>query len=102
MSILVLLILFSIVIAYQVYSTNLIEGMKTPNEIQVALQNPLKVPETLKFNEEEGKEETKCQPCPPCGRCPEPAFECKKVPTYSPMHISKVPEALGEYSTYGV
>jgi len=24
-----------------------------------------------------------CQPCPPCGRCPEPAFECKKVPNYS-------------------
>jgi hypothetical protein len=22
-------------------------------------------------------------PCPPCGRCPEPAFECKKVPNYN-------------------
>lgn len=22
-------------------------------------------------------------PCPPCGRCPEPSFECKKVPNYS-------------------
>ena len=22
-------------------------------------------------------------PCPPCARCPEPAFECKKVPNYS-------------------
>lgn len=21
-------------------------------------------------------------PCPPCGRCPEPSFECKKVPNY--------------------
>tara|TARA_B100001540_G_C15669779_1_gene579588 strand:+ start:167 stop:652 length:486 start_codon:yes stop_codon:yes gene_type:complete len=25
----------------------------------------------------------KCQPCPPCARCPEPAFECKKVPNYN-------------------
>ncbi len=25
----------------------------------------------------------KCPPCPPCARCPEPAFECKKVPNYS-------------------
>ena len=24
-----------------------------------------------------------CQPCPPCGRCPKPAFKCKKVPDYS-------------------
>ena len=22
-------------------------------------------------------------PCPPCARCPEPAFECKKVPNYA-------------------
>ena len=22
-------------------------------------------------------------PCPPCGRCPEPSFDCKKVPNYS-------------------
>jgi hypothetical protein len=25
----------------------------------------------------------KCPPCPPCARCPEPAFECKKVPNYN-------------------
>ena len=25
----------------------------------------------------------KCQPCPPCARCPEPSFECKKVPNYN-------------------
>ena len=27
--------------------------------------------------------EKKCQPCPPCSRCPEPSFECKKVPNYN-------------------
>ena len=25
---------------------------------------------------------TKCPPCPPPARCPEPSFECKKVPNY--------------------
>jgi hypothetical protein len=25
----------------------------------------------------------KCPPCPPCARCPEPSFECKKVPNYN-------------------
>lgn len=25
----------------------------------------------------------KVQPCPPCGRCPEPQFTCKKVPNYN-------------------
>lgn len=25
----------------------------------------------------------KCQPCPACARCPEPSFECKKVPNYN-------------------
>ena len=28
-------------------------------------------------------ESAKCQPCPPCARCPEPSFECKKVPNYN-------------------
>jgi hypothetical protein len=27
--------------------------------------------------------EEKCPPCPACARCPEPNFECKKVPNYS-------------------
>jgi hypothetical protein len=26
--------------------------------------------------------EKPCPACPPCARCPEPAFECKKVPNY--------------------
>lgn len=30
--------------------------------------------------------EKKCTPCPPCARCPEPAFECKKVPNYNPTN----------------
>tara|TARA_B100001027_G_scaffold215175_1_gene188632 strand:- start:58 stop:441 length:384 start_codon:yes stop_codon:yes gene_type:complete len=27
--------------------------------------------------------EKPCPPCPPCARCPEPNFECKKVPKYN-------------------
>jgi hypothetical protein len=45
---------------------------------------------------------SKCTPCPPCARCPEPAFECKKVPTYSHVqHLENVPVQYGPYSTYG-
>jgi len=27
------------------------------------------------------------QPCPPCGRCPKPAFKCAKVPDYSSSQV---------------
>jgi hypothetical protein len=30
-----------------------------------------------------GSKNKKCPPCPACARCPEPSFECKKVPNYS-------------------
>jgi len=29
------------------------------------------------------------RPCPACERCPEPAFECKKVPNYSSTNVSQ-------------
>ncbi len=29
----------------------------------------------------------KCPPCPPCARCPEPSFECKKVPNYNSVGL---------------
>lgn len=32
--------------------------------------------------------EKECPPCKPCGRCPEPAFECKKVPNYNVSNVS--------------
>jgi hypothetical protein len=42
-----------------------------------------------------------CAPCPPCGRCPEPSFECKKVPNYSSTNYD-IPDAiLSPYSTFG-
>lgn len=39
------------------------------------------------------KEEKACPPCPPCARCPEPAFDCKKVPNYD----INTPEVLDKY-----
>lgn len=45
----------------------------------------------------------KCQPCPPCARCPEPSFECKKVPNYNSVNNSSLPvPALADFSTFGM
>jgi len=44
-----------------------------------------------------------CQPCPPCARCPEPSFDCKKVPNYS-MGIANtyLPRpVLNDFSQFG-
>ena len=41
--------------------------------------------------------EKPCPPCPACERCPEPAFDCKKVPNYS---VSNVDEYLPSASNY--
>ena len=43
----------------------------------------------------------KCQPCPPCARCPEPAFECKKVPNYQSSNSSYLPRPmLNDFSDF--
>jgi hypothetical protein len=42
-----------------------------------------------------------CQPCPPCARCPEPAFECKKVPNYNSNNVSYLPKPLlNDFSSF--
>ena len=45
----------------------------------------------------------KCPPCPPCARCPEPNFDCKKVPNYSLGNQNKfLPmPILNDFSTFG-
>lgn len=46
---------------------------------------------------------TKCPPCPACQRCPEPAFECKKVPNYTSINQDFMPmPVLGDFSTFGM
>lgn len=45
----------------------------------------------------------KCQPCPPCAKCPEPSFDCKKVPNYSSTRNTYLPRAiLTDFTQYGM
>ncbi len=47
-----------------------------------------------------------CPPCPPCARCPEPSFECKKVPRYRNLLINNenqmVSPMVADYTTFGM
>ena len=46
---------------------------------------------------------TKCPPCPACARCPEPAFDCKKVPNYGAFNPSYMPmPVVSDFSTFGM
>jgi hypothetical protein len=46
--------------------------------------------------------EEPCPPCPACARCPEPAFECKKVPNYNAINNEYLPTpVLNDFSTFG-
>ena len=46
---------------------------------------------------------SKCPPCPPCARCPEPAFDCKKVPNYNSFNPDFMPvPILSDFSTFGM
>jgi hypothetical protein len=40
------------------------------------------------LNQQKDKSES-CPPCPACERCPEPAFDCKKVPNYRSPSIGQ-------------
>jgi hypothetical protein len=43
-------------------------------------------------------------PCPPCERCPEPAFDCKRVPKYNSAAINQyLPQpVLADFSQFGM
>lgn len=46
---------------------------------------------------------TKCPPCPPCSRCPEPAFDCKKVPNYNAFNPDYMPvPVISDFSGFGM
>lgn len=50
-----------------------------------------------------GGDKNKCPPCPPCARCPEPAFECKKVPNYNSGNDDVLPRpVLNSFSQFGL
>jgi hypothetical protein len=45
----------------------------------------------------------KCPPCPACARCPEPSFECKKIPNYNAMGSDQMPmPVLSDFSSFGM
>ena len=46
----------------------------------------------------------KCPPCPPCARCPEPSFECQKVPNFSggPQNNYLPRPVLSDFSMFGM
>ena len=46
---------------------------------------------------------TQAPPCPPCARCPEPAFDCKKVPNYKAAQTNPyLPRPwLNDFSQFG-
>jgi len=42
-------------------------------------------------------------PCPPCARCPEPSFNCKKVPNYNSNNSEFLPRpVLSDFSQFGM
>lgn len=46
---------------------------------------------------------SQCPPCEPCGRCPEPAFDCKKVPNYNAFNQNYMPvPVLNDFSSFGM
>lgn len=44
-------------------------------------------PPKVNCNDKCGK--SKCPPCPPCARCPEPQFDCVKVPNYNTTNLNQ-------------
>jgi hypothetical protein len=83
----------------------------TPSSVPGPIQNDAIIQNTAALNEIKGsitqinqqkpKPET-CPPCPACERCPEPAFDCKKVPNYrSPSIGQYLPmPILNDFSTF--
>ena len=46
---------------------------------------------------------SKVPPCPPCARCPEAAFDCKKVPNYNAFNPDYMPvPVLNDFSSFGM
>ena len=45
-----------------------------------------------------------CPPCPPCARCPEPSFDCKKVPNYTSSSVDNyLPKPmLTDFSNFSI
>ena len=64
---------------------------------------PVCPPSTIVYESSGEFDVTKCPACPPCGRCPEPAFDCKKVPNYKAFNQNYMPvPVLSDFSSFGM
>ena len=122
--ILILTLLFCLIYPYKRFSSlSIIESMvgdhksdtdtkKATDDKKTGITVPVpsfNVPSGLKLNEpKQVVESTKesCPPCPPCARCPEPSFECKKVPKYRNLLLNDqdkiVSPMVADYTTFGM
>jgi hypothetical protein len=73
------------------------------NDNQTNISDEKNEIEQLKKKLEEMKKyEGNCQPCPACERCPEPSFDCKKVPNYRSTSVGQylpIP-VLNDFSSF--
>ena len=77
------------------------DNVKTTDPETIAMINDMKATIT-KLNQQANQNKETCPPCPACERCPEPAFECKKVPNYrSPSIDNYMPvPVLNDFSKF--
>ena len=82
-------------------STNTTPYAQGPDTQTLGMINDLKGSIT-KLNQQKSEDKNQCPPCPACERCPEPAFECKKVPNYrSPSIDNYMPvPVLNDFSRF--
>tara|TARA_B100000401_G_scaffold78722_1_gene49304 strand:+ start:12324 stop:12758 length:435 start_codon:yes stop_codon:yes gene_type:complete len=86
------------------------ESSNEPAQSGISIPVGINVPSALQMKEpspvEATTENSTCPPCPPCARCPEPSFECKKVPKYQQVMLNdytKMPRPISsDYSTYAM
>ena len=82
-------------------STNATPYAQGPDNQTLGMINDLKGSIT-KLNQQKTTDTKECPACPACERCPEPAFECKKVPNYrSPSIDNYMPvPVLNDFSRF--
>jgi hypothetical protein len=73
-----------------------------PDNTTLGMINDLKGSISKLNQQKPDDKKEQCPPCPACERCPEPAFECKKVPNYrSPSIDNYMPvPVLNDFSRF--
>jgi hypothetical protein len=83
-------------------NTNVPSNVPTPSTVPAPSTSPSSVTNDSQYgsvlndikgsisqiNQQQPKPE-QCPPCPACERCPEPSFECKKVPNYRSPSVNQ-------------